>query len=138
MISEHVPLSKNQYFYIVACAFLGTLGVMGLVQQVLDIILGVALAVVMLLGIRGVWKRKKNNLFVFMWILIGLAFIQVIGIAVTVILYKTKHRVSHIGFYPGVILDVFRVIYLLALSFFTSYIRNTLGYKRPPTQLNRI
>ncbi|EFA83345.1 hypothetical protein PPL_04138 [Heterostelium album PN500] len=138
MINETVPLTKNQYFYICACAFLSTLGVMGLCQMILDIILGAVYIFIMLIGIRGVWKRKKNYLFLLMWILIGMAFLEIISVAVVIILEKKKHKHSRFGFYPDLILNIFKIIYCLGLSFFTNYIRNTLGYKRPPTQLNRI
>eukprot|EP01133_Synstelium_polycarpum_P010903 gene10903-12708_t len=138
MIDETITLSKNQYLYIVAVSILGTLGVMGLCQMVFDIILGLANLLLLFIGIRGVWKRKKNYLFLFMWIMIGMAFLHLVSLAVVIILKHKNDKQSRFGFIPDTIIISFRVIYSLALSFFTNYIRNTLGYKRPASQLNRI
>ncbi|KYR01459.1 hypothetical protein DLAC_11479 [Tieghemostelium lacteum] len=138
MMDDYVGLTKVQFFYIVAVSFLATLGVMGLCQLVFDIILGIANLAIVMIGIRGVWKKKKNLLFIFMWVLVAMAFLHVISLAVIIIVHHKSQKDSRFGYYPDIFIDVFRVIYSLGLSFFTSYIRNTLEYRKPPAQLARI
>ncbi|EGG13604.1 hypothetical protein DFA_11365 [Cavenderia fasciculata] len=111
---------------------------MGLCQLPFDLVLGIGSLVLSLLGIRGLWKRKKNYLFVFLWACVAMTFLHVISLSVVIILHHTKQKDSRFGYIPDIILDVFRTAYCLGLSFYTAYIRNTLEYKRPPAQLARI
>ncbi|EGC32175.1 hypothetical protein DICPUDRAFT_81989 [Dictyostelium purpureum] len=145
MNEEYIALTKPQYFFIVACAFLGTLGVMGWCQNPFDIILGLANMPLMIIGVRGIHKRKKPWLWIFMWAMVALGILYSISLAVVLILYY-KHRkdedfkTSNFGFVPDVVVDAIKALYCLGLAIFTSFIRKTLDqtYKKPSSQMNRI
>ncbi|KAN0022099.1 hypothetical protein ACTFIU_004263 [Dictyostelium citrinum] len=139
MHDEYVSPTKLQFGYMIAVAFLGTIGVMGFCQNVFDILLGVISILSIYIGMRGVWKRKKRWLFVFMWLMMGMGFLHLVAFAVVVILHhKNPTKNTVFGFVPDIVIDIFRGVYCFGLSFFTGFIRNTLEYRRPATQMNRI
>jgi len=135
---DYVSLTRSQYWFIVATSLLGTLGVMGWCQMPFDVVLGLLNIALMLLGIRGLHKKKKFLLRLFLWGMVAIAFLHIINLAVIIIVDHKYKKHSRFGFAPDIIIVVFRILYSLGLSFFTGFIKNTIDYKKPPSQLNRI
>ncbi|KAF2072913.1 hypothetical protein CYY_005770 [Polysphondylium violaceum] len=135
---EYVQLTRSQYWFIVAASLLGTFGVMGWCQMPFDIILGFLNIILMIIGIRGLHKKKKLFLRLFLWGMIAIAFLHIVNLAVIIIVDHKYKKHSRFGFAPDIIIVVIRIVYSLALSFFTGFIKNTIDYKKPPSQLNRI